>query len=173
VFGFPTVPDLPASHNNFGLLDQELVFTWVQDNIAQFGDNNKVTLMVGALIIRDTCRHTRPIFCVDRANLWGASPSHLPSPAGTRPPSHRSVRASCCLVQGSLRDYVAYSGLFELRRFATAMGCTQSPGPLRLQCLRDIPVSTIRSYTNGPQSGLFTPGVDKFVFYPAFEEVLM
>jgi hypothetical protein len=57
--------------------------------------------------------------------------------------------------------------------FATAMGCTKSPGPLRLQCLRDIPVSTIRSYTNGPQSGLFTPGVDKFVFYPACEEVLM
>jgi hypothetical protein len=57
--------------------------------------------------------------------------------------------------------------------FATAMGCTQSPGPLRLQCLRNIPASTIRNYTNGPDSGLFTTGVDKFVFYRAGWEVLM
>lgn len=29
-----------------------------------------------------------------------------------------------------------------------------------------MPASTIRNYTNGPCSGLFTPGVDKFVLYP-------
>lgn len=56
--------------------------------------------------------------------------------------------------------------------FATAMGCTQPPGPLRLQCLRDIPASTIRNYTNGPDSGMFTPGVDKLVSYPTNEEML-
>jgi hypothetical protein len=57
--------------------------------------------------------------------------------------------------------------------FATAMGCTQTPGSRRLQCLRNIPASTIRNYTNGPNSGLFTPGVDKFVLYPTCGEILM
>jgi hypothetical protein len=63
--------------------------------------------------------------------------------------------------------------------FATAMGCTQSPGPLRLQCLRSVSASTIRNYTNGPDSGQFsTFVVDKYAFllYPAIpvqEEVLI
>ena len=48
--------------------------------------------------------------------------------------------------------------------FATAVGCTQVPGTSRLQCLRNVSASTIRAYTNGPQSGSFTPGVDKYVF---------
>jgi carboxylesterase type B len=47
VFGFPTSQEISAPNNNLGLLDQELVLTWVQDNIAQFGgDKNMVTLMV-------------------------------------------------------------------------------------------------------------------------------
>ena len=47
VFGFPTAQEISAPNNNLGLLDQELAFTWVQDNIAQFGgDKNKVTIMV-------------------------------------------------------------------------------------------------------------------------------
>ena len=57
--------------------------------------------------------------------------------------------------------------------FATAMGCGQTPGPERLQCLRNVPASTIRNYTNGPDSGVFNPGVDKYVFYPTQEEILM
>ena len=50
--------------------------------------------------------------------------------------------------------------------FATVMGCGQPPGPARLQCLRSVPASTIRAYTNGPNSGLFAQGVDKYVLYP-------
>ena len=57
--------------------------------------------------------------------------------------------------------------------FAAAMGCGQQPGPQRLQCLRKVPASTIRAYTNGPDSAQFTPGVDKYAFYITQEEVLM
>ena len=57
--------------------------------------------------------------------------------------------------------------------FATAMGCAQPPGPQRLNCLRNVPVSTISNYTNGPNGVTFTPGVDKFVFCLISEGVLM
>jgi hypothetical protein len=57
--------------------------------------------------------------------------------------------------------------------FATAMGCAQPPGPQRLKCLRNIPATTIRNYTSGPNGVAFTPGVDKFVFDPSSEGVLM
>jgi hypothetical protein len=61
----------------------------------------------------------------------------------------------------------------EFDAFATAMGCNQTAGPLRLHCLRKVPACTIRNYTNGPNIGRFTYGVDGYVFYPAQEEVFM
>ena len=57
--------------------------------------------------------------------------------------------------------------------FATAMGCGQAPGSQRLQCLRNVPASTIRAYTNGPNGGQFALCIDKYDFYPTQEEVLM
>jgi len=48
--------------------------------------------------------------------------------------------------------------------FATAMGCSESPGPQRLECLRNISASTIRNYTNGNPTSSFVPQVDKYVF---------
>ena len=59
----------------------------------------------------------------------------------------------------------------EFDAFAIAMNCTKSPGPRRLHCLRKVPASTIRNYTNGPNIGRFTYGVDKYVLHPAQEEV--
>jgi len=43
-------------------------------------------------IAKYACHHTRPMVVLYRANLRGPCPSHLPSPAGTRPSSHHSVR---------------------------------------------------------------------------------
>jgi hypothetical protein len=64
-------------------------------------------------------------------------------------------------------------GFSKFDAFAVAMECGKCPGPERLQCLRNVSASTIRNYTNGPNSSLFNPGVDKYVFYLTQEEVLM
>jgi hypothetical protein len=83
------------------------------------------------------------------------------------PPFHAAIMLSG--VQVSTPPTPDFS---SFDAFATAMGCTQHPGPPRLKCLRNIPASTIRNYTNGPDSVSFTPGVDKFVFYPVGQEIL-
>ncbi|KAF8217667.1 Alpha/Beta hydrolase protein [Mycena galopus ATCC 62051] len=47
VFGFPQSPDLPLTENTLGFLDQELAFTWMQNNIAKFGsDFTQVTIIL-------------------------------------------------------------------------------------------------------------------------------
>jgi len=48
----------------------------------------------------------------------------------------------------------------SFNNFSAAVGCTQAPGPARLACLKQVPASTIRSFTNGPTSGSFAPVVD-------------
>ena len=87
---------------------------------------------------------------------------------GVAPPFHAGIMLSG--VQVSTSPVLNFS-VFDA--FATAMGCGQPPGPQRLQCLRNVPASTIRAYTNGPDSGSFIPGVDKYAFYPTQEDVLM
>jgi carboxylesterase type B len=56
------------------------------------------------------------------------------------------------------------------------MGCSQSPGPERLDCLRKVPASTIRNFTNTNPLDSFVPQVDKYVFAlsaSGTDEVLM
>lgn len=50
--------------------------------------------------------------------------------------------------------------------FASAVGCSQTPGAARLTCLRDVPAAVIRTFVNGPSGGLYVPIVDKCVFTP-------
>ncbi|KAI0066371.1 alpha/beta-hydrolase [Artomyces pyxidatus] len=146
VFGFPESPDIPVQQNNLGLLDQELVFTWVQQNIAQFGgDKDQVTLMgqsagSGAVALA-ILRH------------------------GTDAP----FRAGIMLSGVPLSSSTALN-FSSFNAFALAVGCTEAPGSAaRLQCLRAVPAATIRSYTNGPSGGSFGLIVDNVT---AFDSAL-
>jgi carboxylesterase type B len=143
VFGFPTSQDLSAKRNNFGFLDQELALAWVQDNIAQFGgDKTKVTIMgqsAGSFSVS---------LAITRRNSTLA------------PPFRAAIMLSGFQVSTSpTLDFA------EFDAFATAMGCNQTAGPLRLHCLRKVPACTIRNYTNGPNIGRFTYGVDGVTAY--------
>ncbi|KAI0278329.1 Alpha/Beta hydrolase protein [Russula aff. rugulosa BPL654] len=148
VFGFPTAQEISAPNNNLGLLDQELALTWVQDNIAQFGgDKTMVTIMV-----RPICRGWSVSLAISRREPGVATP----------------FRAGIMLSGARVSTLPALNfTIFDA--FATAMGCGQAPGPQRLQCLRNVSASTIRAYTNGPDSGLFTQGIDNIT---AFDDPL-
>ncbi|KAJ7071409.1 Carboxylesterase [Mycena amicta] len=143
VFGFPGSPDLPLTGNNLGYLDQELAMQWVQKNIAQFGgDPGKVTIMgesAGALSVST------------------AIARHAP---GTAP-----FRAGIILSGG--QSSLSPTPKFDsFNAFSVAVGCGQTPGTLRLACLRQIPALTIRNYTNGPDGqALFRPIVDNVTVF--------
>ncbi|KAJ7293795.1 carboxylesterase [Mycena rebaudengoi] len=132
VFGFPGSPDLPLERNNLGFLDQELALTWVQKNIAHFGgDPSKVTIMgqsAGSQSVSDAIQRHTPDNAPFRAAIMlsGAAVSAAPTPS-----------------------------FASFNNFSTAVGCTQAPGPSRLACLKRVPTSIIRNYTNGPASGSF------------------
>ena len=102
------------------------------------------------------------------AGAWSVSLAITRRKPGVTPPFRAGIMLSGEKVSTSP---VLNFSIFDA--FAAAMGCGKPPGPERLQCLRNVPASTIRAYTNGPNSGLFTPGVDKYVFYPTQEEVLI
>ncbi|KAJ7899306.1 Alpha/Beta hydrolase protein [Mycena olivaceomarginata] len=134
VFGFPGSADLPLYGNNLGFLDQELAFKWVQQNIARFGgDPQRVTIMgqsAGSLSVST------------------AISRHSPSSA----PFRAAIMLS--LAQVSTPPTPSFA-LFD--SLASAVGCTQAPGATRLACLREVPASVIRTFTNGPSSGFFGP----------------
>ncbi|KAJ7625787.1 Carboxylesterase [Roridomyces roridus] len=136
VFGFPSSPDLPLAQNNLGFLDQELALDWVQLNIAQFGgDPRQVTIMgqsAGSVSVASAIVRNR----VNATFRAGVLLSGVPVSSPVTP------------------SFTSFNG------FATAVGCSQSPGPARLECLRRVPALTIRNFTNGPLSGSFGPVTD-------------
>src|SRR6266852_121391 len=99
------------------------------------------------------------------AGSWSVAMAITRRNPGVVPPFRAGIMLSGVIVSTSP---VLNFSIFDA--FATAMGCGHPPGPQRLQCLSNVPASTIRAYTNGPSSGLFAPGVDKYALYLTQEE---
>ncbi len=126
-----------------------------------------VTLMVR--MVRKRCAPSLTFVLQGQsAGSWSVTMAITRRKPGVATPFRAGIMLSGAIVSTS--PLLNFS-IFD--EFATAMGCGQRPGPQRLQCLRKVPASTIRAYTNGPDSGPFTPGVDKYAFCPTQEEVLM
>ncbi|KAJ6589350.1 Carboxylesterase [Mycena capillaripes] len=141
VFGFPGSPDLPLAENNLGFFDQELAFQWVQDNIAEFGgDPDQVTIMGQS---------------AGSESVSSAISRHSPSTAPFRAGIMLSAAQTSTLPMASFTSF---------NSFASAVGCSQSPGVARLACLKQVPTSLIHNFTNGPSSGAYVPVVDKYFF---------
>ncbi|KAJ7178182.1 liver carboxylesterase-like protein 1 precursor, partial [Mycena filopes] len=142
VFGFPGSPDLPLAANNLGFLDQELAFRWVQQNVARFGgDPKQVTIMgqsAGSLSVALAISRHSPATAPFRAGIMlsGAAVSTSPTPS-----------------------------FASFNNFSTAVGCTQTPGPARLACLKRVPAAAIQNFANGPTSGVFSPVVDSITVF--------
>ncbi|THU79860.1 alpha/beta-hydrolase [Dendrothele bispora CBS 962.96] len=150
VFGFPGSEDLPIEGNNLGFLDQELVFAWVQQNIANFGgDPDQVTIM-------------------------GQSAGGLSvASALIRHPKNPPFRAGI-LFSGSVQDIVpAPSDFASFDELAAGVGCNQTAGAERLSCLKALPGTTIRAFTNGPGAALSFRPVYLLLLSPALSSVTL
>ena len=138
VFGFFGHPDLWAdsgSSGNQGLLDQQLAFEWVQDNIAKFGgDPGNVTIFGESAGSFDVCMHVA-----------------APSNAGM---FHRAISESGgCTTRMRTKTEAETAGV----AFAADLGCT---GPDTLACLRGKAAADIMATPDVASSDDFGPEVD-------------
>ncbi|KAK7436642.1 hypothetical protein VKT23_019049 [Stygiomarasmius scandens] len=142
VLGFPGSEDLPIDGNNLGFMDQELAFTWVQQNIAKFGGDPKQVTIMGQ-------------------SAGGVSVSA----ALVRHPIDPPFRAGI-LFSGAIPDESATPSFAAFDQFAAGVGCNQTAGEDRLSCLRAVPATTIRTFTNGAGAAIsFSPVVDNSTFF--------
>ncbi|KAJ7868620.1 Alpha/Beta hydrolase protein [Mycena olivaceomarginata] len=142
VFGFPESPDLPLAGNNLGFLDQELAFQWVQSNIAKFGGDPKQVTIMG-----------------QSAGATSVAAAYVRHPAGTAP-----FRAAI-MLSSTVESTSPTPSFVNFNAMASAVGCEQSPGAARLACLKQVPASTIRTFTNGASSGTWGSLVDNVTLF--------
>jgi para-nitrobenzyl esterase len=110
---------------NYGLLDQQAAFKWVQTNIGAFGgDKSNVTLFGESAGANSLCFHMLA-------------------------PSSRGLFAKAIIESGLCLTPVlnVTDAEAEGDRFATAMGCTSTDPAAALACLVALPAKSI---TNGP-----------------------
>ena len=130
VFGFPFGSDaaeVPLNQRNLGLLDQERALQWARQNVHAFGgDPNRISLMgqsAGATSI-----------------TWFLQ----------RHPTNPPFQSAILLSSAFLVETTATTNETAWTAFATAVGCAQPAGKLRLECLKNVPGSTIHDFLNGP-----------------------
>jgi len=142
VFGFPfgsSADEIPLNQRNLGLLDQELALEWVRLNIHAFGgDPNRISLMgqsAGATSV-----------------TWFLQ----------RHPVNPPFRSAIILSSVFLLESTPTTYEQAWTTFATAVGCTESAGTQRLQCLKQVPGSKIQDYFNSPTAPpMFAALIDK------------
>jgi para-nitrobenzyl esterase len=117
--------DPSQSTGNYGLLDQQAAFKWVQANIGAFGgDRNNVTLFGESAGANSICLH-------------------LLAPSSRGLFNRAIVESGLCLTPVLTLPEAEAQG----DRFAAAMGCTDSDAASALSCLMAMTADTI---TTGP-----------------------
>lgn len=137
--GFETGTDRDLQAGNYGLLDQQAAFRWVQRNIAAFGgDPTNVTLFGESAGSQDIC-------------------AHLVSPASAGRFDRVITQSYSCTApartEGAAQD--------EAARFAAAVGCggAATPADTVTRCLRALPADRLvkafqsTSTATGPVAG--------------------
>ena len=109
---------------------------WVQDNIAFFGgDRRKVT--------------------IQGESAGSASVAWILQRHGINPPFRAAIMESgAANSMSTTPSFASFDGM------AKAVGCNQSPGPVRLDCLRKVPAGVIHAWANGPDGLSFLPVVN-------------
>jgi carboxylesterase type B len=142
VFGFPFGSDaaeIPLNQRNLGLLDQELALQWARLNVHAFGgDPNRIALMgqsAGASSISWFLqRHT------------------------VNPPFQSAILLSSVF----LLEVTPTTNEIAWTAFTTAVGSTEPAREQRLECLKQVPGSTVQGYLNGPTAPpVFNALIDK------------
>jgi len=116
----PTL-DSPGIAGNYGLMDQQLAFKWVRDNIGHFGGNP------------------------DRVTIGGESAGGLSTSSNLASPTakgffHAAIIESGAYMLFNVQPVVAQEALGV--KFATAVGCTGTNAQIAA-CLRNAPVATL------------------------------
>lgn len=154
IFGFARTPALRDQHSlNVGMRDQRAGFQWIRDNIEQFGGDP------------------------DRVTVYGLSAGgtfaslHLMAYGGEQGLPFNQVWAMSGPPGTALNMSSTVTEL-HTKSVAQAVGCEQSGHGDMLECLREVPMETLResalqySVANHPPAGLFTfiPSVDDDMF---------
>jgi carboxylesterase type B len=145
-FPFPAADGIPLTERNLGILDQELAFQWVRQNIeAVGGDPNRISLM--------------------GQSAGATSVAWFLQRHGANPPFQSAILLSSVFLAESTP--ITYEQAWTT--FANAVGCAQPAGTQRLQCLKQVPASAIIDYWNTPTSPpMFAALIDKWTILLCF-----